>query len=162
MTNVLDKIEDERIRRWYRNTTNLDFLNELVNRAEQIGYKLDTKSGLLIREIYFDEIIKIHSTAMDIIFPRPVDLHHHEDVDETLLILDGSGKLYRKKEEVFKESQLYFGQVATINRNVSHSFRPYKNGFLEVRLLCSGILDPSKEVCEERFDTFEKWVQYYL
>jgi len=162
MANVIELMEDGPVKNWYKNNVNPSFLNQLVEKNESHGYKLDTKSGLLFKSPYSNEVIKrLGYTVVDIIFPRPVDLHHHEDVDEALRVVEGMGVLYTRSENGGKEESLCAGREVYVPKNVSHSFRPDRNSSLTVRLACSGILDSNKEICEKRFDEFELWEHYY-
>ncbi len=162
MTDIIERIKDGPIKKWYRNNVNLNFLNTLVTESEEDGYILDPNSGLLIRKVYSDEIMKnLGYTIVDIIFPRPVDLHHHEDVDEALRVVGGSGILYTRIGNSVEEKSLSPKTEVYIPKRVSHSFRPYYYDYLKIRLACSGILNPTKEVCEERFDSFQPWIEYY-
>ena len=162
MKNVVDdRIEPGPVQEWYRKYMDSNYLNYTVSEAEKNGYILDPKSGLLIRGIFNVIADQLPYTLLDIIFPRPVDLHHHEDVNEALRVLRGSGYIYQRSGNRIIERGIYPGCETFIPKGESHTFRPYKNAFLEMRLACSGKLDSNKEVCEERFDEFEKWVQYY-
>lgn len=163
MANPIERLEDGPVKEWYKNNIDVFILYTIVNQAEQNGYTLDPKSGLLIRNVYSDTIIKnLGYTIVDIIFPRPVDLHHHEDVDEALRIVDGEGVLHRYEKGTEIRGALCPGDERYIPKGMSHSFRPTrKNGFLEIRLACSGILNPEKEVCEERFDKYWQ-IEYNL
>lgn len=166
---IINTLKDGPIKKWYENNITSFMFDFEVNRAIERGYNLDTKSGLLFRGVYSNQIIKqLGNTIIDILFLRPVDLHHHEDVHEALKVIDGKGDLYMCKGNSAGglvignwEETLYQGKEVYIPKNWSHSFRPNKEDFLEIRVACSGILDPSKEVCEKRFDEFEPWIDYY-
>jgi len=160
MINVIDRIEPGPVQEWYRNNSDTNSLNRIVSDAEVDGYSLNPKSGLLFRKVYSDQTIeRLGYTILDIVFPRPVDLHFHEDVDEALNVLNGEGyfwrvkKLSRAKESVFPGNELY------IPKRCVHTFTPVRNGFLEMRLACSGKLDPEKEIQIERFDIY--WKDYF-
>lgn len=173
MVDALDRIENKQVRNWYENNINPSVLNYTVDSSEEKGYKLDPRSGLLIRNVYTDKTIKnLGHTIVDIIFPRPVDLHHHEDIDEALYIIDGKGEgriiiqthhiqTYPTKGIKIEEITLCSGKELYIPKGFSHTFRPEKDNFLEIRLACSGILDSKKEICERKFDEYEPWVEYY-
>lgn len=117
-------------------------------------------------------------TILDIVFARPVDLHYHEDVGEKLSVVSGNGALILGNEfgeskerfcpaliigNEFGESEEKFcsGSEVYIPVNKVHSFRPDKNDFLEIRVDCTGILDPNKEVCVQRFYEVRPWVNYF-
>lgn len=159
---VLESIEDEQIKNWYKENTYPTFLGELVEENWERGYSLDLRSGLFFRRPYSEKIMKeLGYTVADIIFPRPVNLHHHEDVGEALRVVRGKGVLYTRSETGGVEKSFCTGKEAYVPRGMTHSFRPDKNSFLEVRLACSGILDDKKEICEKRFFEFPLWVKYF-
>ncbi len=152
-------IEDKAIKKWYKENLDSTFLGIIVWKANRNGYVLDNKSGLLFRNVYSDEIIKrLNYTIIDIIFPRPIDLHYHKDVDEAFRVLNGEG-VFCMHDSV--ENTLHKGKQLFVPKNVLHSFMPNKDDFLEIRVACSGILDPAQEVCEKRFDEFQPWLDYY-
>jgi mannose-6-phosphate isomerase-like protein (cupin superfamily) len=162
MESAISSVRNRRVREWYKKNVNPKFLDVLVERAERDGYVLDPDSGLLIKRLYSDETIKrLGFTVVNIIFPRPVDLHYHEDVDEALLVVKGKGLLYIQREEDFEKRELYQGTNIFVPKGMAHSFRPDTGAFLEIMVACSGIIDPKKEVCVEAFDEFEPWKEYY-
>ena len=157
---VLDRIDNKEVLEWYQSNVAYNFLNELVNNAEQKGYSLDPNSGLLFRKPFSDETIKkLGVTVLDIIFPRPTDFHYHEDISEAISVTDGKGSLYwsipglnfpNVKEDLKIESKHY------IEKRLPHGFSPDpETGFLEIKLICSGIFNPEKEVCLQKFNDSE-------
>lgn len=160
MSSVIDIIKNRTVRKWYKENVDPLVLNDIVNRGIEKGYTLNPKTGLLIKEVYSKKTIKkIGHSVIDIIFPRPIDMHHHEDVDGALKIVNGEGVLHVYTN--LSERPLNKGDEVYIAKGVSHALRPNKNGFLEIRVTCSGILNPKKEICEMRFDKFPPWVDYY-
>lgn len=163
MEKFIDTIPYGPVREWYRKNVNADWLYNVVHDAIKRGYEPDTKSGLLFRKV-FDCKKTPKCTILDGIFPRPVDLHHHKDVHEALVVLQGEGVSYvsyggtpTKRDEV----KLFPGKAIAFPKNMSHSFRPDKDKYLEMRLVCSGTLNLKKEICEDRFYSFKPWVDYF-
>lgn len=162
MIDMLRRMGEGDVKEWYKKHMTIYLFNRIVNEAADRGYELDPKSGLLIKQVYPEDIIKnLGHTVVDIIFPRPTDLHFHKDVDEAIYIEYGSGSMYIQEKKSFKIINLYRGSTVFIPRNRLHAFRPDKENALEVRLECSGILDPKKEICKERFDAFAPWIEYF-
>ena len=152
MVNVVDRIVDGAVKRWYQRNSDPALLNVIVRNAEEEGYVLDPNSGLLFRDITSEEL------SIDIIFPRPTDFHHHKDVHENIEVLSGEGIFINHG----RESE-YFGPGKEISVPLywNHAFRPSKYEALEVRVTCSGVWDPAQEVMIESFDTFGPWARYY-
>ncbi len=162
MMNFVESLENGSVKNWYRRNADPAYLDHVLNEAEKDGYKLDTNSGLLFRQVYSGETIKLlgHS-IIDIIFLRPVDVHCHRDIDEAFHVIDGFGSLYYfdgKKEEL---KPLQKGDEIFVPKNAMHSFRPNMNDGLEIRVACSGIFDPKEEVCSIPFNAFKPWHDYY-
>lgn len=162
--NPIDRIEDKKIKQWYLdNFYPIANFNKLVLDAEKKGFKLNPKSGLLLR-FSDEEIEKLGYTKIDIIFPRPVDLHYHTDVDGTIYIMKGNVTFCIGEEGDTNSAfgtikTLKPGKKITIKKNTLHTFTPQQNQGLEIRLECSGILDLKKEFCVESFDSY--WKGYY-
>ncbi len=164
MSTALDNVTDERIRDYYRQHVPFESVAKL---AEADGYQLDPKSGLFFREVLSPEVMENLGhrpfTLIDIMFPRPTDFHHHEDVDETIILL-GSKNPYSSGIYLCMEKVGFFsrrpGEKIHIPRGMSHGFTPEDGYVLEVRVACSGILDPTKEIKEADFDS--NWLQKYM
>ena len=90
-TNIVDRIENERVKGQYEENWDATILNSLIENYEKDGFSFDPKSGLLFRGFSDETIEKIERTIIDIVFPRPVDLHYHKDVDEAIYIVKGNG-----------------------------------------------------------------------
>jgi len=162
MVNVIRRISNERIRKWYDGNIDHTFLHELVTRYNKEGYTFNYELGLMFRGQFSEDIIsRLGYSIIDIIFPRPVDFHRHEDVDEALSVLKGNGALYIVEEGRDVQENFSPGKQVFVPKNTPHSFRPNKNDCLEIRLACSGILNPEKEICLQSFDTFPPWLEYY-
>ena len=160
MINVIDRIEPGPVQEWYRNNSDTNSLNRIVSDAEADGYILNPKSGILFRNLYSDEIIeRLGYSIVEIIFPRPVDLHLHEDVGEAFNVVNGEGYFYRVKKLSRHKLPVFPGKELYIPKGCVHTFTPVRNGFLEMRLACSGKLDPEKEIQIERFDIY--WKDYF-
>jgi len=162
MLDIVDQLENEHIKKWYKENTSLGFLDRVVSENEYYGYVLDKKSGLLFRSPYSGEVVKnLGYTVIDIIFSIPVDLHYHTDVGEALVVKRGQGVLYTKSGSLCKEEAFSVGKSVFVPKNMPHSFRPDINDYLEISLSCTGILHDENEVCIKRFDEFEIWNKYY-
>lgn len=153
-------MQDPQIKEWYRKNVDHTLLHNLVTEYNKKGYTLDKKSGLMFRQPFSADVIEsLGHTVVDIVFPRPVDHHYHEDVGEALSVTEGSGALYTRG--MAKETPFRSGDSIFIPRGLAHSFRPDKNSFLEIRLMCTGIMNSDKEVCLQRFNEFSLWVDYF-
>lgn len=161
----IDFLKSGPVKDWYRENTNPVIFDTRAYEAEVNGYELDPESGLLFRGFYTEKIQNDHlgQTVIGIIFPRPVDLHHHDGMGEAISIISGEGVFYKRtspesRGRFYKISE---GDSLFVPAGMDHSFRPDENDFLEVLLVCTGIYDNKKEKCVERFDRFEPWVKYY-
>lgn len=153
MVDVVDKIENAHIREWFRKNVQTRVLENIVNQFTKQGYELDPQTGLMFRDLFPEKILQeLGSTVVDIVFTRPTDVHYHEDVNEAVYVLSGKGIFYMKGGSPATR-RLYSGCWAYVPVNAEHGFKP-TNRFLEIRLNCSGILDPEKEVIKHRFDKF--------
>lgn len=154
----VDRIENKLIYNWYYNNVNFGDLDMRIrNSEEREGYVLDTKSGLLIKKLFSDEVTEnLGQTILKIKFPRPVDYHYHKDVAETFYVERGEGVFYSQDRNLY--SEIAPGKSFHVPKNTRHSFMPKKKGVLEMLIVCSGVLDPAKEVCVKRFDEF--WQNY--
>ena len=163
-TSIINRIENERIRRWYEKNWDAVILNSLIEDYEKDGFSFDSESGLLFRGFSDKTIRNIGRTIIDIVFPRPVDLHYHKDVDEAIYIVKGNGLIIKSigpQHIRYSEEEISEGKEFYIPRGAEHSFRPDKGYALEIKLACSGILNPSEEICVSHFDEFDPWVKYY-
>ena len=81
-------------------------------------------------------------------------MHLHKDVDEVLKVLNGSGYFHSQGDE--KKERFLIGEGAEIYipKSVPHAFAPEPGTCLEIRVACSGILDPKKEVTVVKFDNY--------
>jgi len=154
---VYEIIRDPDVRKWYEENINPDVFEIWFNDFKKRNYNFDSNSGLFFKQFFPDSIIqKLNHTDINIIFPRPVDIHYHTDVGEALSVLAGSGKLYLKKENEneWKKYILEKGVSIFIEPYVYHTFTPKIPGFLdflEIHLNCTGILDPKNEICIKDF-----------
>ncbi|MBW3011236.1 cupin domain-containing protein [Candidatus Woesearchaeota archaeon] len=132
-------------------------------RAEYDGYTWNKEAGLLLRQDFPDGILEnLGQTVLDIIFPRPSDLHHHEDVDEAVLVLDGSGEFQVETASKKIIVTLEKGKSVYIPKGSCHAFRPDKGKHLEIMLITKGgILDERCEVQHTRFDQYQPWIDYF-
>lgn len=171
---LLNSIANKKVKDWYNKHIDSASFFSIVNNAKQRGYNLDPNSGLFFRFPYSEETInKIGRTIIDIIFPRPTDFHYHEDVDEALYVVSGEGAFCGKgafhinqsKEEYSKLGEIGIelskGDEIYIPKKVVHTLGPHLDDSLEIRLVCSGIFDPKKEVCISPFDEYAFWPGYY-
>ncbi|MEK6917609.1 MAG: hypothetical protein AABW51_01555 [Nanoarchaeota archaeon] len=161
MVDYFDKIRgNKHLARWYDEHASIRKINKMATELESKGYVADSKSGLFLRKQFSDENIqKIGRTIIDVGFLRPSDLHFHDDVTEFVKIIWGGGCYFSILED--GESQGYFihtdhsGIEIPVKRK--HAFSPSKNGWLELRVVCDGILDPDKEYCVIPFQELEVW-----
>jgi mannose-6-phosphate isomerase-like protein (cupin superfamily) len=176
MVNAIRHIGNGPVRDWYLTHVDHRTFHDWVTKYNKEGYTLNLENGLMVRKP--SDTTTMDRTILDIVFPRPVDLHYHTDVSERLSVVSGKGALivgnqFGESEErlcpaliignEFGESEEKFcsGSKVYIPVNEVHSFRPDKNNFLEIRVECTGILDPTKEVCVQRFYEFRPWVKYF-
>jgi len=162
MVQVIDRLEDGPIKDWYTKNKDPSLLHKIVARAEEDGYKLDTKAGILLRPT-FPELLcnTLGHTSIDIILLRPTDIHYHTDVDKFIRILDGEGNVIicSNPDNNFIPINLNAGQSYILPLNMLHAFRPEPNSFLEFHLECNGMLNPEKEIQVTPFDKVD-WNSY--
>ncbi len=143
-------IYNEKIKAWYLDNVSRDFFNQTTNYFQEIGYELDLKSGLLIRDISSDK-----QTKFDLVTLRPLDLHHHEDINEYFVVLNGEGDFLRGNSEDLKSvtrEYIVRGRRFLVPREIPHAFVLYNNSYLSMNVECNGVLDSSKERCLKSFD----------
>ncbi|MBU3904798.1 MAG: hypothetical protein KJ906_01450 [Nanoarchaeota archaeon] len=140
-------------------------LANLINNYEKNGYNFDKEAGMLFRprKIAQEEL---NRTCLDIVFLRPSTAHYHPDVIEMVTPLSGQGKLYTFSENPTDSDDYYISDVnllisdkprsRAIDINQIHAFKP--DPYLEINLVCSGILDMDKEVTIKSFDKWSKYV----
>lgn len=162
---IMSQMKDGTVKDWFDDNVEFDFLNKVVMAAEKRGFTLDTESGMLLRQVY-DKYTRenLGYTIIDIITLRPVDVHRHKDVSEALYMVDGEGIILTEKKSTtleFYEHAIFPGKNFFIPVNTAHTFRPDKGESLEIRLACTGILNPKQEECIESFDKFHPWIDYY-
>ena len=158
----INRLKEEHVREWYLKHSHLGVLEDLADRVEEQGYALDTKSGLFVKP-HFGEVIteELGYTIVDIIFPRPSNYHFHTDVGEAIRVLNGSGAIIVGNDGDYTSSDFGKGWQTIVYSNQHHAFRPDRERFLEIRVCCTGILDPKKEVTVTRFDEFTPWLEYF-
>jgi len=161
-TGVVDQIRTPHVKKWYEENTKPGFLAEVNKYALGRGYVLDPESGLFFRSLpsYYKDNYLV--TILDGIFPRPVDLHHHLDVDEVITVIAGWGRGVKMADGECsdaepKEYSLVRGSIMYVPSRTNHSFAPQEEKVLEMHLVCSGVLNPEDEVCVKRFDEYGYW-----
>ena len=117
----------------------------------------DPTSGLFIRPFFEKINEKLKQTIVQVVFPRPTDIHYHEDIDEYIMVLRGRGKMGRDLNQS-KYKWLNVGQEAFIPKGDHHYFCPDEETILELMIVCSGILNPSKEKRVRPFQDID-WYQ---
>jgi len=137
---------------------------DTCKKFESKGYRLDKRSGFLLRELYNDQnaIEKIGRTILDIVFTRPTNIHHHTDVEEAIHMESGEGLLYLfdKNTQKFEKYKLdatipdIVKSIKYIPVGIPHCFDTDVHNPLEIRLVCTGILKDENEITLRRFD---KW-----
>ncbi len=161
---IFNFIMNDRVQAWYKEHINEDFLYNLREKAEEQGFCFDPDSGLIIRKPYDKEIEqKLDRTIIDIIFPRPTDLHLHQDFGEAFYVEDGSGVLFEKKpgENLYTRTLLFPGKCFYVEKNTEHALRPNRDDILDVRVTTTGIMDLKNEKTIQGFDEFAPWLEYY-
>jgi len=161
MTSAIDKIDNTDVRAWYQENISSLF-DVFLENAKEKGYVMDRKSGLFIKPGFSSEIQeRLGHTSIYIIFPRPTDLHYHEDVDEAIHVIDGTGMFYTQFEKSEREECIFSGREILVPQRRAHSFMPNLGEFLEMRIECSGLHDPKKEKLVVPFYEFRPWIEYY-
>ena len=135
---VLDKITDERAKKWFENNWNLFLLERSVNSCEKRGYEL-LPNGLMIKPVFKN--LEEERTLLQAVVHRPVDVHHHPDVIEAIYFLSGKGSIIAEG----MQGTICEGDQVCIPEGHYHSFRPNVLDSLEILVICSGILDLEKE-----------------
>jgi hypothetical protein len=157
---AVPKLENGPIKEWYIKNSQVERLYKFAKIVEPYGYTLDPKSGLLFAHPFSDDIIRtLGYTVLQIIFPRPTDLHYHPDVAEAISTLSGKGKLFKQTHPIhtlfpkeFKYETLTQGKSSIIPVNTPHAFVPSDGEYLEILLNCTANLDTQKEVTVRTFD----------
>ena len=154
---LVDTITNDEIREWYNENTAPNFLDNVAVSIQGGGYSFDPKSGLFIKPLFEKIVDKLNQTIVQVVFPRPTDIHYHEDIDESIMVLRGRGKMGRDLNQS-KYKWLNVGQEAFIPKGDHHYFCPDEETILELMIVCSGILNPSKEKCVRPFQDID-WYQ---
>jgi len=150
----IDLLEKGPVRDWYIEHWDSGRLDHTMELSVKERYVLDRSSGLFIRDYK-----GVGHTVIDILTPRPVDLHYHEDVGEAIAITGGQGFLYAPAVigDVKSIVPVQKGDGVFIPTGKSHTFSPKKGMLLEVSVVCTRKLDPAREVLKNRFNEFEHW-----
>lgn len=173
MMPIVKTVIDKPYRKWYKRNVDPDEMGNLVEYFQKKGYILDS-SGFMLRSEYPKKINpKTNQTTLDIIFTRPTDLHYHRDVSEFVTVLSGKAELERHQFQGiekyanpdFSKYDMSEPELDIIEKRdwfISppgefHGYKPIRTKsdmppYLEIALICTGILNPEKEVCVERFD----------
>ncbi|MEK6945395.1 MAG: hypothetical protein AABW63_01240 [Nanoarchaeota archaeon] len=160
MVDYFHSLENEHVIRWYDEHCLISNINGMAKDLESRGYTADPKSGLFFRKLFSEEFLqKMSQTIIDVGFLRPTDVHFHEDVNEFVKVIGGKGYVFSKyKGEISTPDISSFNESEVeIPKGRRHAFSPSRNGFLELRVVCDGILDSNKEHCVTPFYEFEDW-----
>lgn len=162
MTSAIDKIEDLAIKEWYYKNLGYTLFNAFLEKAKEKDYVMDKKSGLFVKPAFSPENQeRLGHSSVYIIFPRPVDLHYHEDVDEAFHVIEGTGYFYSQLEKSEREECIFPGREIYVPLGRYHSLMPNIGEYLEIRIECSGILNPKKEICVCKFGEYKPVTEYY-
>ena len=156
---LIDSIKNENVREYYQYVLGPEEFFEVYKKFGDRGFVFDPNSGLMFRDLFSKKVQgEIECTLVEGVFPRPVDLHYHKDVDEYLLVLEGEGTLvFTTKDGTVKEGiELKEGTEVKIPVGTPHSFIP-DGEYLLIRLACKGLLDPQKEVTLSPFSDYWSW-----
>ncbi len=160
MVDYYHSLENEHVIRWYDEHSLIPTVNNMAKDLKSRGYVANPKSGLFTREMFSNSFLqKMGQTIIDVGFLRPSDVHFHEDVTEFVKVIGGRGYVFSEyKGKVstpdissFNESEL------EIPKGMRHAFSPSRNGWLELRVICDGILSSDKEHCVTPFYELEDW-----
>lgn len=158
MTNFVDRLSEGHVREWYKKHTHPIIVNNMATSLESEGYKLDPESGLFTRPLFG---VTLPYTLTDIAITRPTDFHYHEDVNESVKVLRGRGALISDLGSQRYRESLEKGFEGLLPTRQAHAFRPNKDTYLELRVVCHGVLDPKREICLIRFDRVPEWIEYF-
>jgi len=168
---LIDSIETPHVRNWYQKylsdsklyiDKSVLLLDYLSKRAVIDGYEFDAKSGLFIKEVFPEKIAKrVGRTIVNIIFPRPVDQHYHEDVGEAFYVISGNGAFRKVGEGMFFSEPIQRGSTTFADVGEYHAFSPDPGDYLEMAIVCTGVMDFSKEKCVTRFDKYQPWLDFF-
>ncbi len=145
---LVNSITNEKVKLWYLENQEISSFLDIVAASIE-GYSFDTKSGLFVKPVFKKINGKLKQTLVQVVFPRPTDIHYHEDVDEAVKVIQGYANVLVEDQKDIKT--IIMGDEINIPKGKHHYFCPDKNRFLELFIACSGILDPSKEKCVQHF-----------
>jgi mannose-6-phosphate isomerase-like protein (cupin superfamily) len=166
--NALQRLPEDSVKRWYEKYMTSARFDEIANEASEKGYTLDPRSGIFIKPVEQDKNIRLDHTELKLIIPRPFDVSYHEDVNEYLSVLSGSGAAYLQNrgknitdKDCFKKIDLIKNGSLFIPKNKMHTLRPNMNEALEVLVRYSGFAKPYNEIKKESFWYFGPYVLYF-
>lgn len=92
---ILQEMPRGPIRTWYEEHDQGEQLERLKmgTSLTDSGHYFDNKTGFFFRPHKVAQE-DLGQTCLDIIFPRPTDIHYHKGVVEMVRVLSGSGKVY--------------------------------------------------------------------
>lgn len=138
---------------WYNAFVDLSTFVKTVEYAFQQNYEFDPNSGLFLRQPFTEEqTAQMGRTIVDIILLRPTDLHYHKDVDEIIRVRSGEGRYLMKEKGAERADVNKLREALYVPKEIVHSFTPEPGHYLEIEVICSGILDPKQEITEQPFD----------
>lgn len=162
MRDLITETENASVRKWFEENSESATLKRISDTARDKGYTYDPKAGLFFRQVYNDSTLKkLGYTVLDILFPRPADVHYHTDMGEAIRVVDGVGFYYEEglnpPNNLLVLTPNLINMQHFIEKRREHSFSPAKNDYLEIRLCCTGPYLDENEIQVIPFNEFELW-----
>lgn len=169
MPTLIDSITNLEVKDWYLKNKDSKFFLDYIAQSNP-KFNFNPSNGLFFYDPTPEEDRKkLTQTVIQAIFPRPVDLHFHPDVNESLVVLDGTGIfLIADNQKDYLSNNIQsrvLDPFQAINFPIGsvHTFSPKYGGFVRIHLVTSpGKLDTSKEVCITPFDELPVWKELYF
>ncbi len=147
-------VTDPQLLVWYDNFVDLNVFAQTVEYAFQQEYEFDPNSGLFLRHPFTtQQTAKIEMTIVDVLLLRPTTTHYHKDVDEMIRLRGGEGWFYllKKGETRADIDKFKDNRGLHVPKGAVHGFAPEPGHYLELEVICSGILNPKKEITKKPF-----------
>ncbi|MFZ5954831.1 MAG: hypothetical protein ACOYT4_00215 [Nanoarchaeota archaeon] len=170
MKTPIERISNKQVKNWYNNNLNLEYFNKKVEEFEEQGYRLSQESGLLFRFAPKKIIENSGQTFVYIVYFRPSEFHLHPNINETIFVIGGKGKLFYAENSYEPRNITNLAPVEKTKRNfnkeesewsfiregILHGFRPDEGHYLELGIAYSKVYDPKKVISIYNFHDFSK------
>jgi hypothetical protein len=149
--NFMSALTDEHAIEYFsRSEVDQERLGQIAANANQYGFA-QTGSGLFLRELPTDTRRGRGGTLIEVLFPRPSDLHVHDRMAEIIKVLSGQGEFYTLKDIHNPQTRHTVPIDPRTDRfevspGTQHGFVPAANG-LKILVDCSMKYTPAEERC---------------